>query len=266
MDLTRTYAEGDTLKAPNGHDFKLFGLDYTELVYVAARGKTFTMGDNNSGYDNEKETEITFEDDYFIGRFSVTQALYEKVTGQNPAFFKDKYRPVEQVSWDDITNDFLPKLNKQIQTMGLQGRFTLPSEAQWEYAAAGGQAWNFPKLEYAGSNNLHDVGWFRDNTDQKTTFPVGLKDPNALGLYDMSGNVWEWCHDDYHADLTILPKRGLATDMYIKIAPKVLRGGCYFDDRIYCRVRIRNYGDPGRRINYCGFRLVFSSLQTETNL
>lgn len=259
MDLNRRYSQGETLKDTNGQDFKLFGLDYTELVHVAARGKTFTMGDNNSGYEDEAETQITFDHDYFIGRFAVTQELYQKVTGQNPALYKGHSRPVEMLSWDDITDDFLPKLNKHLQETypNLQGRFSLPSEAQWEYAAAGGQAWNSPKLEYAGSNNLHDVGWFRDNTDQRTTFPVGLKEPNALGVYDMSGNVWEWCQDDYEFNLSELPKNGLPTPNQ-KGSSKVLRGGCYFDYRISCRVRYRDYGTPDYRINGHGFRLVFS--------
>lgn len=267
MDLSRPYSEGDTLKDIQGHDFKLFGLDYTELVYVAARGKTFTMGDNTSGHENEVETQITFDHNYFIGRFAVTQELYQKVTGQNPTYYKGNYRPVENVSWDDITNEFLPKLNKHLQETypKLQGRFSLPSEAQWEYAAAGGQAWDKPKLEYAGSNNLHDVGWFTDNTDPKSTFPVGLKEPNALGLYDMSGNVWEWCQDDYKASLADLPKNGLSAPNQ-KTATKMLRGGCYFSRRIRCRVRFRNFYIPVIRNYNIGFRLVFSSLQTETNL
>lgn len=265
MDLTRTYAEGDTLKDPNGHDFKLFGLDYTELVYVASRGKTFTMGDNNSGYENEAETQITFDRDYFIGRFSVTQALYEKVTGQNPARFKGNSRPVEMVSWDDITNDFLPKLNTQIQAMGWQGRFALPSEAQWEYAAAGGEVWNSPKLEYAGSNNLHDVGWFTDSSDDKSTFPVGLKEPNPLGLYDMSGNVWEWCKDDYYINLANLPQNGLPASNQ-KGNNKVLRGGSCFYSRLNCRVCSRCGNGSRIRDYYDGFRLIFSWFQAETNL
>lgn len=258
MDLTQKYQEGDTLKDAQGHDFKLFGLDYTELVYVAARGKSFTMGDNTSGYEDEAETQIAFDQDYFIGRFAVTQELYQKVTGHTPARFKGNHHPVESISWDDITNYFLPELHQQVQALGVPGRFALPSEAQWEYAAAGGQAWDKPRLEYAGSNNLHDVGWFTDNSDNQSTFPVGLKEPNALGLYDMSGNVWEWCLDDYHTGLTILPKRGLASNMYIKQASKVLRGGSYFDYRINCRVRDRNNEGPNSRDDGSGFRLVFS--------
>lgn len=265
MDLTQTYQEGDTLKDVTGADFKLFGLDYTEMVFVAAKGRTFIIGDNNSGYENEKETKITFDHDYFIGRFAATQALYENVMGINPAEFKGKNRPVESVSWFDITNDFLPILNEMVQEQGINGRFALPSEAQWEYAAAGGQVWNKPKLEYAGSNNLHDVGWFIDNSANKYTFSVGLKEPNALGLYDMSGNVWEWCQDDYQKKLASLPKNGMASPNQ-KGASKVLRGGSCFSYRINCRVRSRSYGHPDSRYDYYGLRLVFSQFRPKTNL
>jgi formylglycine-generating enzyme len=266
MDTTQNYQEGDTLKDVKGNDFKLFDLDYTQMIFVAAKGKTFAMGDNNSGYDNEKETKITFDQDYFIGRYAVTQALYESVMGSNPAEFKGKTRPVETVSWNDITNDFLPKLNQMVKEQGIKGYFALPSEAQWEYAAAGGQAWGKPKLEYAGSNNLHDVGWFTNNSTDKSTFPVGLKEPNALGLYDMSGNVWEWCQDDYQANLTDLPKNGLPAPSQ-KDANKMLRGGGYFSILISCGVRNRSSTPPDDRNNYYGFRLVFfPQFRTETNL
>lgn len=261
MDLKRAYTEGETLKDTKGKDFKLFGLEYTQLVFVAAKGKTFTMGDNNSGYEDEKETQITFDQNYWIGQFAVTQELYEKVMGSNPSTFIGKHRPVEMVSWDDIINDFLPKLNQLIRAEypALKAEFALPSEAQWEYAAAGGQQWNAPKLEYAGSNNLNDVGWFRDNTKQESTMPVGLKEPNALGLYDMSGNVWEWCQDDYKNSLSNLPKNDLAGANQ-KDANKLLRGGSYYSSRILCRVRARNRTRPANRHDNYGIRLVFPSV------
>lgn len=258
MDLTRDYKEGDTLKDTDGNEFKLLGLDYTQMVFVVAKGKTFTMGDDNN------QTPITFDHDYWIGRFIITQELYEKLMGENPALYNAKYRPVETVSWDDITNDFLPKLNQwlteQHPAVAALYRFSLPSEAQWEYAAAGGQAWNTPRLDYAGSNNLNDVGWFTDNSGGSTK-PVGLKEPNALGLYDMSGNVCVWCQDDYKTNLSDLPKNGIAAPNQ-KGSSKVLRGGSYFSIRIYCRVRFRNDGRPFNRIGDYGFRVVLSSVQT----
>jgi formylglycine-generating enzyme len=262
MDTTQNYQEGDTLKDTDGNDFKLFDLDYTQMAFVAAKGKTFTMGDNNLDHENEKETNITFDQDYYIGRFAVTQALYAKVMGSNPAEFKGDNRPVETVSWNDITNDFLPKLNQIVQKQGIKGRFALPSEAQWEYAAAGGQVWDKPKLEYAGANNPHDVGWFTNNSADKSTFPVGLKEPNALGLYDMSGNVWEWCQDDYQTNLTDLPKNGLTTPNQ-KDANKMLRGGGFLNGRIVCRVRYRDGNPPDIRYDGCGFRLVFFPLSSD---
>lgn len=256
-----SYHEGDLLCDNTNTPLNLFGLDYTEMVFVAAKGKTFTLGEDNN------KTQITFDQDYFIGKYAVTQALYEKVMGKNPSRFKGKHRPVEMVSWNDITQQFLPKLNELIENDSpkLNGKFGLPSEAQWEYAAAGGQAWNSPKLEYAGSNNLNDVGWFNENAG-KHTFPVGLKQPNALGLHDMSGNVWEWCQDEYTSSLNNLPKNGLAASSQ-KDNNKVLRGGGYFSHRFSCRVRFRYDLRPDDRlINFNGFRLVFSPVQNKTNL
>lgn len=254
MDLTRKYKEGETLKDTNGNEFKLLGLDYTQMVFVAAKGKTFVMGDDNN------QTQIAFDHDYWIGRFAITQELYEKLMVENPSTFEAKHRPVETVSWDEITNFFLPKLNqwltKHYPAVAALYRFSLPSEAQWEYAAAGGQTWNIPKFEYAGSNNLNDVGWFRDNTYQKSTLPVGLKEPNTLGLYDMSGNVWEWCQDDYKFILSDLPPNGISYPNQ-KGSSKVLRGGSYYYRRFNCRLRSREYYYSLHRQTYFGFRVVF---------
>jgi sulfatase modifying factor 1 len=251
------YQEGDLLLY-NDQPFKLFGLDYTELVYVEAG--TFNIGDNTSGEKDEKETSITFDKGYFIGKYPVTQQLYEVVTGTNPSNFKGNYRPVERVSHDDICegeNSFLAKLNEKIQDQypDLRGRFSLPSEAQWEYAARGGQYWDKPKLTYAGSENLNDVGWYRGNsTDQ--TWPVGLKMPNALGLYDMSGNVWEWCADWYLEDCQILPKDGSPST--IEKLNRVLRGGSYFNVTQYCRVVSRSDDLPNLNDFNFSFRILFS--------
>jgi formylglycine-generating enzyme len=254
------YQEGDLLLY-NNQPLKLFGLDYTELVYVEAG--TFTIGDNASEYDREKpETIITFPKGYFIGKYAVTQQLYEVVTGTNPSRFKGNYRPVETVSHDDIckgSNCFLAKLNEKIQTEypNLQGGFSLPSEAQWEYAARGGQYWDKPKLTYAGSENLNDVGWYEDNSNNQT-LPVGLKQSNALGLYDMSGNVWEWCADWYAGDYRQISKDG--SPFAKKGSDRVLRGGSFFIHADYCRAALRNHFRPDGRGNPFGFRLVFPQL------
>jgi formylglycine-generating enzyme len=254
------YQEGDLLLY-NNQPFKLFGLDYTELVYVEA-GK-YIIGDNTSGNDNEKpETEITLKKGYFIGKYVVTQQLYEEVMGMNPSRFtrfKGNYRPVGSLSHDDICegeNSFLAKLNGKLKAgyPDLKATFGLPSEAKWEYAARGGKYWNQPKLTYAGSENLNDVGWYRENSNEQT-LPVGLKQPNALGLYDMSGNVYEWCADWYTENYQKIPEDGTPST---KQGPnRVLRGGSFFDHADYSRVARRISGHPTDRDFSFGFRLVF---------
>ena len=236
---------------------KLFGLDYTELVYVEAG--SFMMGDNNSKYDEEKpEIAITFKEGYYIGKYLVTQELYKEVMGTEPSRFKGKHRPVERVSHDDIcsgSGSFLSKLNLKIEEQypDLMGNFVLPSEAQWEYAARGGKEWDSPKLEYSGSQNINDVAWYYENSNDQT-MPAGLKQSNALGIYDMSGNVWEWCAD-WYGDYNGKPKDG---SKFIKNGPfRVLRGGGFINFADFCRVTCRFNHAP----NYCngdiGFRLLF---------
>jgi formylglycine-generating enzyme len=252
-----TYQEGDLLQQPDGSVFKLFGLDYTTFVYVE-KG-SFSMGDNNSGKADEREVMIHFKEGYFMGQYAVTQELYERVVGVNPARFKHKYRPVESVSWNDICQKggFLDKLNQQIEEQYpfLKGTFALPSEAQWEYAAAGGKAWNEPKMAYSGSQDIEDVAWYNDNVDYQT-MPVGLKQPNALGMFDMSGNVWEWCADIYIDNYNKIPNDGSAC---LKGSlRRILRGGSFFISQSHCKVRNRINLDPLNRIYYSGFRLVIS--------
>lgn len=249
--------EGDLLEY-DGKPLKLFGLDYTELVYVEAG--SFMMGDNSSRYDSEKpEVAITFREGYYIGKYLVTQELYKAVMGEEPSRFKGKHRPVENVSHNDIcsgSESFLAKLNARIKIEypDLRGAFALPSEAQWEYAARGGKEWDKPKLIYAGSQNINDVAWYNENSNGQT-MPVGLKQPNALGIYDMSGNVYEWCADRYSENLSDKPKDGSA---YAKQGSfRVLRGGSCFNIADLCCVAYRDYGSPDRRNDNFGFRLVF---------
>jgi sulfatase modifying factor 1 len=165
---------------------------------------------------------------------------------------------VENVSWNDIcegNNSFLTKLNQKTkEEYGDISTFSLPSEAQWEYAAAGGSHWDNLIMKYAGSNKLEDVGWFGKNSNNQT-MPVGLKQPNALGLHDMSGNMWEWCQDYWINDITALPKSGESNPK--KSDTCALRGGSYFYGRHDCCFRFRFDFQPGYRDSNYGFRLCF---------
>ena len=166
--------------------------DGISIDMVRVEAGTFTMGataEMKDPWDDEKPTHrVTLINDYYIGKYEVTQALWKAVMGNNPSEFKGDNLPVEQVSWKDCQK-FLSKLNRITGKM-----FRLPTEAEWEYAARGGN--KSRGYQYSGSNNLLDVAWYDDNSGRKT-HAVGTKQPNELGIYDMSGNVCEWCQDWY---------------------------------------------------------------------
>jgi formylglycine-generating enzyme required for sulfatase activity len=251
--------EGDLLKDQDGKILRLLGFNYTEMVYVKAGEYTTADEDNGNTRHEIDFSQGPFKNGYYIGKYPVTQELHEAVMGTNPSRFKGDHRPVEMVSWNDICegeSSFLSKLNQKIKEEhpNLNGTLALPSEAQWEYAAAGGSQWGKSALKYAGSNKLEDVGWFDKNSNMQT-MPVGLKQPNVLGLHDMSGNVWEWCQDFYTDDVKGFPKDGSPN---LKKSGRVtLRGGSPFCDRNNCRLCSRISLQPGRRGFDDGFRLVF---------
>ena len=155
------------------------------MVYV--QGGTFMMGatseQGSDAYDNEKPAHQVTLSSFSIGRYEVTQEEWQAVMGSNPSWFKGPKRPVENVSWDDC-QAFIKKLNEMT---GKQ--FRLPTEAEWEFASRGGI--KSQGYKYSGSNNLNSVAWYADNSGN-TTHDVGQESPNELGIYDMSGNVWEW--------------------------------------------------------------------------
>ena len=193
---------------------------------------------------------------FWIGEFPVTQALWVAVMGNNPAYFPGMDRPVEQVSWVDITERFLPALNQQSKQS-----YRLPTEAEWEYAARGG--FHQSKYKYAGSNRLEDVGWHYENSHLETK-AVGLKQPNALGLYDMSGNVWEWCEDWFdEKHYETWAKTGVVENPTepVQGRHRVLRGGSWVYDPGYCRLLSRKGVNPVIGNTGRGFRLVVSSWQ-----
>jgi formylglycine-generating enzyme len=180
--------------------------------------------------------------------------------GENPSYFKGAYRPVENVSWDDIRekNGFLDRLNAlpEIAALNEQDgcRFALPSEAQWEYAARGGRYGAAFPCKYAGSNYLPEVGWYDDNSQQQTQ-PVGRKLPNALGLYDMSGQVLERCEDVWHDDYRCAPEDGSAWTTIEDEGVCIVRGGAWGFPIINCRATYRSWYNIYDQKNYVGFRL-----------
>ena len=220
----------------------------SDMVYVA--GGTFMMGateeQGDDAYNDEKPVHSVTLDGFYIGAFEVTQAQWKAVMGTNLSNWKGDDLPVENVSWSDAVS-FCGKLS---QMAGKEYR--LPTEAEWEYAARGGQQAGGTK--YAGSNNVGDVAWYTNNSGSKT-HPVGQKQPNALGLYDMSGNVWEWCSDwydsDYYSSSPSVNPQGPSGG-----SSRVNRGGGWYDDARYCRVSSRDYYTPGARYDDVGFLVV----------
>jgi formylglycine-generating enzyme required for sulfatase activity len=171
------------------HSYLVNGVSFT---MVAVEGGTFTMGataeQGSEAHDDEYPTHSVTLSDFYIGETEVTQELWKAVMGSNPSYFSGTNLPVERVSWNDCQT-FITKLNQ------LTGQnFRLPTEAEWEYAARGGN--KSKGYKYAGSNNLNDVAWYSDNSSGQT-HPIKQKQPNELGLYDMTGNVFEWCQDWY---------------------------------------------------------------------
>jgi sulfatase modifying factor 1 len=189
--------------------------------------------------------------DFYIAKYPVTQQLWVAVMGKdkNPSYFKGYNRPVELVSWDD-TQKFIKKLNKLTNQ-----KYRLLSEAEWEYAARGG--YNSHGFKYSGSNKLKDVGWYADNSYGETK-PVGLKHPNELGIYDMSGNIFEWVEDQFHGNYDGIPKDGSAWVDREKGGDRVIRAGSWLLPALYCRVAYRSYDGPTNRDNDVGFRLGLS--------
>ena len=208
---------------------------------------TFTMGGTGLG---ETSHEVTLTKSFWLGRTQVTQAQWEAVMGSNPSKFKGKDLPVEQVSWEDAS-EFCKKLNAK-GLLPADWRWTLPTEAQWEYACRAGTTG-----DYAGT--LADMAWYDRNSSGKT-HPVGTKKPNAYGLRDMLGNVWEWC-----ADLFGNYSAGVSTDPIGSSdgSDRVIRGGSWNADRSRCRSVYRSWDTPDHRLSVMGFRVAAVPVERE---
>ncbi len=214
---------------------------------VRVEGGTFTMGatpeQGNDANGNEKPAHQVTLSDYYIGRYEVTQKEWQAVMGNNPSNFKGDNLPIERVSWNECY-EFIKKLN---QLTGLQ--FRLPTEAEWEYAARGGKSSR--GFKYSGSDNIGDVAWYTDNSGGKT-HQVGTKEPNELGIYDMSGNVWEWCSDRFGSYSSSSQTNPIGPSSG---SLRVYRGGSWGDFAGNCRVSNRVNDFPGFRYSDLGFRL-----------
>ena len=219
-----------------------------EMVWVS--GGTFTMGatseQGSDAFDSEKPAHSVTLSGYYIGKYEVTQAQWKAVMGNNPSYFKGDNLPVEQVSWNDV-QEFIRKLNQQTGKS-----YRLPTEAEWEYAARGGS--NSRGYKYSGSNNIGSVAWY-DGNSGNTTHAVGTKSPNELGIYDMSGNVYEWCQDwygsSYYSNSPQRNPQGPASG-----SDRVCRGGSWIYSARGFRVSFRDYYSPVIRSYDLGFRLV----------
>lgn len=230
-----------------GKNIKSYTVNGVVFNMIAVEGGIYTMGTNDApgSEKDESPAHCVTLDNFYIGETEVTQELWSAVMGSNPSGYNSNPQlPVESVSWFECL-DFIEKLNE------LTGEnFKMPTEAQWEYAARGGK--KSKGTLYSGSDSIADVAWYKDNS-QETTHPVKQKLPNELGLYDMSGNVWEWCSDwygDYPADACknpVGPQEG---------RNRVVRGGSWLVEPAICRPSDRSFGTPKGGGCVVGLRLA----------
>ena len=227
-----------------------------EFVMMPVDGGSFMMGatiEQSGAYDDESPVHLVSVSDYYMGSTEVTQELWTAVMGNNPSVTKGYKLPVTNVSWN-YCQTFISQLNTLLASK-LDGRkFRMPTEAEWEFAARGGN--RRVGYQYSGSNTVDDVAWYYDNSDRKM-HEVGGKAANELGIYDMSGGVWEWCKDwfgDYSSEQQTNPTGPPSG------ANRVIRGGSWDFFAVRCRTSYRSYYDPAYpdgRANI-GLRLVLS--------
>ena len=219
-----------------------------EMILIPAG--EFPMGspdsDNNAFEWEKPQHRVRITKPFYLGKYLLTQEQWEAVTGNNWSSFKGPKNPVEQVSWEDCQK-FLGKLNAKSSSGA--GKFQLPTEAQWEYACRAGSTTRYCFGD--AESGLGEYAWYDGNSDRKT-HPVGEKKPNGWGLYDMHGNVWEWCQDWYedYKESPVDDPTGAATGL-----GRVNRGGSWSYPAGYCRSADRSGIGPGGRDDDLGFRL-----------
>lgn len=213
------------------------------------------QGGEEDAYEREyPRHEVTISQGFWLGKYEVTQAQWEAVTGDHPFQFDGHpNRPAETVSWNDIKNEYLPTLNEH----EIGNPWRLPTEAEWEYACrAGHDETRFWWGDDPGYTQLGDYAWYSGNSGNQT-HDVGTRDPNPWGLYDMHGNVWEWCEDDWHDNYDGAPVNELPWIDNPRGASRVKRGGGWNYDARSCRSAYRSFNNPSSR-SYYGIRLMRS--------
>lgn len=238
---TYTYEEGQD----DGETVKEYNVNGVSFKMIKVESGTFRMGSTTGDSDEQPVHSVTLSKDYYIGETEVTQELWTTVMGSNPSCFtSDSQLPVERVSWNDCQT-FITKLNSLTG-----GNFRLPTEAEWEYAARGGN--KSAEYTYSGSNTIEDVAWYSVNSGDKT-HTVKTKSPNELGIYDMSGNVWEWCSDWYgnYSSAAASDPTGASSG-----SSRVIHGGCFGNVAIDCRCTYRFQYTPSSAYDHLGLRLA----------
>ena len=256
-DLLIKLENNNSFQANSQPCIKTFSVNDVQFNMVYVGGGMFLMGandDEKNASPKEKPVHGVALSDYWMGETLVTQALWQAVMGKNPSEFKgDPNLPVERVSWED-SRTFIGKLSK---LTGME--FHLPTEAQWEFAARGGNLGKGNLYRFAGSNDYNDVAWFSDNSI--CTHPVGILNPNELGLYDMMGNVWEWCEDRYdrlyYIHSSIFDPKGPESKLGNNY-DRVIRGGSWYNNSRLCGVYIRLCAAQTYKQNNIGLRLALS--------
>lgn len=249
----------DDDSSPTGPDINVeerdFNLtDEVTITMVWIPSGSFMMGQQDNEQDSDDDEsprhEVNINYDFWMGKYEITQAQWEAVTGYNRSHFIGENRPVERMSWDKIQEDFLSQVDDD---------FRLPSEAEWEYACRAGTETRFYWGDDPNYEDITDYAWFKDNSNRET-HDVGTKLPNAFGLYDMCGNVYEWCEDDYHSNYNDAPQDG---SPWITVIPRyeeahLVRGGTWKYSQGECRSASRRSFFPEYSTSYdvCGFRLV----------